>query len=434
MKICLNPIKMVKDKQKNAWFNPWTSPKTVKTFSKKFNAPQQYKNYSYNWVGCQNCYICKYKKINEWSLRVSKEIKQYDHNYFITLTYNEQKVKKIMSPDKNGELKPYTQLVYRDFQLFLKKLRKHLNYYKLLPKGQKLKYILTSEYGKKHGRIHFHVIFINLPLQDIHWWNKTKEIYKSPTINHIWGNGYVDIRKANHDTINYCLKYLAKDSFHGEQGEILKSKWYKRRKYKKAICWLLNQQKHQTQKQILKNKKYAYKIIKQKIKYQEPNNFKKQQAERLEAKVNNIDIYYPKKPIFTQSKGIGLTYFIENMDAILQQGFIWITNGKGKKIQLGIPRYFRKKLNELFPEKYELLMEQLEQSLIKLHTEIKQELNKYKKTYEDLINYSSRQVHKYFNKVIPLPKKSLWKIPYELDRETIKKELIYDIKNDIIII
>ncbi len=124
---------------------------------------------------------------------------------------------------------------------------------------------------------------------------------------------------------------------------------------------------------------------------------------------------------------MGLKYFIENMDRIIDQGYISITNGKGRHIKLGIPRYFRKKLNELYPEKYELLMEKLNQSLIELHSEIKQTLNTYKKTYEDLINYSSRQVHKYFSKIIPKQLDAKWKGDYQLDNKTIYEKLPFSI-------
>ncbi len=134
-------------------------------------------------------------------------------------------------------------------------------------------------------------------------------------------------------------------------------------------------QKHTTCKQILKNKKYAYKIIKKIKQYEaKPTPYQKGEAERLAQYIKTTDTFYPKKPIFTQSKKMGLKYFIENMDRIVDQGYISITNGKGKHIKLGIPRYFRKKLNELYPEKYELLMEKLNQSLIELHSEIKQTL------------------------------------------------------------
>ncbi len=187
-------------------------------------------------------------------------------------------------------------------------------------------------------------------------------------------------------------------------------------------------QKYTTCKQILKNKKYAYKIIKKIKQYEaKPTPYQKGEAERLAQYIKTTDSFYPKKPIFTQSKKMGLKYFIENMDRIIDQGYISITNGKGKHIKLGIPRYFRKKLNELFPEKYELLMEKLNLSLIELHSEIKQTLNTYKKTYEDLINYSSRQVHKYFSKIIPKQLDAKWKGDYELDNKTIYEKLPFSI-------
>ncbi len=190
----------------------------------------------------------------------------------------------------------------------------------------------------------------------------------------------------------------------------------------------MQKQKYTTCKEILKNKKYAYKIIKKIKQYEsKPTPYQEGEADRLGQYIQTTDTYYPKKPIFTQSKKMGLRYFIENMDRIIKDGYISITNGNGREIRLGIPRYFRKKLNELFPEKYEQLMEKLEQSLIKLHSEIKEELNNQKKTYEDLINYSSRQVHKYFSKIIPKQLKTKWKGDYELDNKTVYEKLPFSL-------
>ncbi len=423
---------MVQDKNNNRWLNPWKNPDIIKRFQNRLNAPQIYKDYAYNWVACSQCKVCRYKKINEWSLRASKELQKYKQNYFITLTYNEQNVKKILTPDKNGEIKPHTQLVYEDFQKFVKRLRKHLKYYKLLPEGEKLKYILTSEYGKKKGRIHYHIIFINLPLSDIHYWNKAQAVYKSPALSSLWGNGYVDIRNANFETIHYCLKYLAKDSFTPEIQNTLNQKWKNKRRFKKAINWLLKLQSQTICKEILPGKKFAYTLEKYDLPKQTPTKLQKIEAARLQKEVEKIDKWYPKKPIFAQSKGLGLDYFLENMDKILDHGYMSITNGKGKKIKLGIPRYYKKKLNELYPEKYEALMHKLEQQLIMLHTDIKLELNKQKKTYQDIINYSSRQVHKFFNQVIPQEKQGTWKGTYELDNKTIYEKLGWNIYRDII--
>ena len=59
-------------------------------------------------VPCGQCVECRLKRSRDWAARCMQEASQHERNCFITLTYRD-------APES---------LDYRDFQLFMKRLRK----------------------------------------------------------------------------------------------------------------------------------------------------------------------------------------------------------------------------------------------------------------------------------------------------------------------
>ena len=78
-----------------------------------------------------------------------------------------------------------------------KKFRQRLEYELKL----KLKYVAVVEFTKK-GRIHYHVVFFNLPY------------IQSNVLESIWGNGFIKINAISHvDNVGaYVTKYMTKDN------------------------------------------------------------------------------------------------------------------------------------------------------------------------------------------------------------------------------
>ena len=78
-----------------------------------------------------------------------------------------------------------------------KKFRQRLEY----DIGIKLKYVAVIEF-QKSGRIHYHVIFFNLPYIDSNY------------LSGIWANGFIKINAIEHvDNVGaYITKYMTKDS------------------------------------------------------------------------------------------------------------------------------------------------------------------------------------------------------------------------------
>lgn len=144
------------------------------------------------YARCGKCPACLDARAAEWVTRLQLESMSYRYQYFVTLQYNEQSVNQLVRLRKEdypgivsyidsltGEIVSlddksvgsYTQKDvdfcydtkvlnvhnYRDFQLFLKRLRKHINKY--YGKGTILQYACALEYGPTTYRPHLHCLF-----------------------------------------------------------------------------------------------------------------------------------------------------------------------------------------------------------------------------------------------------------------------------------
>ena len=82
------------------------------------------------------------------------------------------------------------------------KFIKRLNYFMFNSKKASIKYSVVPEFTKK-GRVHYHVIFYNLPY------------VKADKLAKIWGQGFIKINKIdNCDNVGaYVSKYMTKDNW-----------------------------------------------------------------------------------------------------------------------------------------------------------------------------------------------------------------------------
>ena len=138
-------------------------------------------------VPCGKCLACKKRRASHWSFRLNEEAKSSSSACFITLTYENAPI------SENG----FRTLDKRDFQLFLKRLRKTCP-------TNKLKYYACGEYGTQTHRPHYHAIIFNLP----------KSIISNPQkIADTWQNGHIHLANNNQLTINYVVGYMTKSNF-----------------------------------------------------------------------------------------------------------------------------------------------------------------------------------------------------------------------------
>lgn len=216
-------------------------------------------NIKYQRIPCGKCIGCRLDYSKNWATRCVLEASQWEHNWFITLTYDEDHLPKWENGeycDKNGltwidetnEWQGY--LKPEDMTLFLKRLRKYYKDHfdipatipdqlKDLPKEelpleyQGIRFFYCGEYGgaphplykdRVTGQItysqgfrpHYHVIFFNLPIPlnelqlDKESSKSGKQQFKCKFIEDIWGKGRIRISEVNWQTCAYTARYITK--------------------------------------------------------------------------------------------------------------------------------------------------------------------------------------------------------------------------------
>lgn len=160
------------------------------------------KNSQYVFFNCRSCISCRLKHSRDWASRVQFEAKQYDFNYFVTLTYDDENLPRAIDM--------YPTLNYVDVQKFFKRLRKYFMFHF---KQSNIRYFGSGEYGSQFDRPHYHFIIFNLPIPDLKFYkfNKIKQkLYVSDVIQRIWGKGIVVITPLTWQTANYVARYSLK--------------------------------------------------------------------------------------------------------------------------------------------------------------------------------------------------------------------------------
>lgn len=144
-------------------------------------------------LACGRCIGCRMDRAQEWSTRCMHEASLWKHNCFVTLTYGE------------GKLPPNGSLEHRDFQLFLKRTRKSFD--------SMVRYYMCGEYGPTNGRPHYHSCFFGLDFLDRVYFKKSKsgfKMYRSPTLEKLWGHGWCTVQDLTPETASYCTRYIMK--------------------------------------------------------------------------------------------------------------------------------------------------------------------------------------------------------------------------------
>jgi len=188
---CIRPIKAGFDSDYNLTFS-----------QKKFN-----KELSPFEFPCRKCLACRLNMAREKAIRAIHESKSYENNIFLTLTYDQEHI---------GDGK----LHYRDFQLFMKKLRKEI-YESTLDYDKhkhRISYMVTGEYGDKTKRPHWHAIIFNYSPSDKKFLRNDPDqpTFTSEIITNLWGNGSTMFGNVTLDSASYVARYAAKKLGHGK--------------------------------------------------------------------------------------------------------------------------------------------------------------------------------------------------------------------------
>lgn len=137
-------------------------------------------------IGCQECIECRRQKANQWRVRLQEELKENAVAKFVTLTFSNEELIKLIKETRVGESNAIMTIAMRRF---LERWRKK---YK-----KSVKHWAVTELGGRHDRIHVHTILFT----DV----ENETIQKIWKYGNIWVGDYV-----NQKTINYIVKYMTK--------------------------------------------------------------------------------------------------------------------------------------------------------------------------------------------------------------------------------
>lgn len=176
---------------------------------------------------CGKCEKCLTLRAKNWSIRAMHEARYYSENSFITLTYDDTQLpfnntkddKNISQITHRGGKNDYNTpatLYKRDFQLFMKRLRKYI----YQTEGKKIKYLMCGEYGEQRHRPHYHAIIFGYQFKDLELTSNNAgcehNLYNSLQLNKLWSHGIVKVGEVSVKSVQYVCRYTMKKIYGDE--------------------------------------------------------------------------------------------------------------------------------------------------------------------------------------------------------------------------
>ncbi len=162
---------------------------------------------------CGQCKGCRLDYSRQWANRCMLELEYHDSSYFVTLTYDDFHVPVSYYTDPaTGEAFESLTLRKRDFQLFMKRLRRRFE-------NDSIRFFMAGEYGSETMRPHYHAIIYGLHLDDLTLYKKSPQgfsYYNSPSLQSCWCDsdglpiGYVVVAEVSWETCAYTARYVMK--------------------------------------------------------------------------------------------------------------------------------------------------------------------------------------------------------------------------------
>lgn len=166
-------------------------------------------------IPCGHCIQCRLDYSKTWAIRCCHEASMYEHNYFITLTIDDDNLQYGKTGNPTLDKKRFTQ--------FVKAVRKKFE--RLGHVG--VRFFGCGEYGSGDGsrglNPHYHLILFNCPLSDLSLdfvcddgsiVRKTSScgepLYFSQFIKDCWPYGFITVEDANYRTEAYVSRYILK--------------------------------------------------------------------------------------------------------------------------------------------------------------------------------------------------------------------------------
>lgn len=140
----------------------------------------------FSTVPCGKCNCCLSTKRDEWTFRLVQENKRSDSAFFLTLTYDDDKLP--IGPNLLPVLRK------QDVVLFTKRLRSVQE--RRFPGSKSIRYYTVGEYGTQTLRPHYHSIMFNM---------RSELLSELPRI---WDGGHVHHGQVSQRSIHYVTKYV----------------------------------------------------------------------------------------------------------------------------------------------------------------------------------------------------------------------------------
>lgn len=144
-------------------------------------------------VPCGRCIGCRLERSRQWAVRCVHESMFHTDNCFITLTYDD------------AHLPAHNSLDYKDFQLFMRRLRKRF-------RPSKVRFFMAGEYGEMFDRPHFHAILFGVNFSDrkFHTVSGDFNVDTSEILSSLWPQGYSSVSDFSYETAAYVARYCTK--------------------------------------------------------------------------------------------------------------------------------------------------------------------------------------------------------------------------------
>lgn len=158
-------------------------------------------------IPCGQCIGCRLEYSRQWANRCMLEKEYHDSAYFVTLTYDDLHIpRSVYSDPETGEAFESLTLRKRDFQLFMKRLRKRFS-------DDNIRFFACGEYGSETFRPHYHAIIYGLHIQDLKVYKRSFDghtYYNSDSLSSCWNLGFAVVADVSWETCAYTARYVMK--------------------------------------------------------------------------------------------------------------------------------------------------------------------------------------------------------------------------------
>lgn len=154
-------------------------------------------------IPCGQCNGCLLQRSRVWANRCMLEAKYHEENSFITITYDDQHVPRSFVVDPlTGEAHEHLTLRKRDWQLFMKRLRRRIE-------PAEIRFFACGEYGSKTFRPHYHAVIFGYSFPD-KIYDPVRQNFRSSLLEDVWPFGRSSVGELTWESAAYTARYCMK--------------------------------------------------------------------------------------------------------------------------------------------------------------------------------------------------------------------------------